>query len=211
MATPLCERLHPRRPSFSSECEVARPENHISNESRPMQMAKATAQRVANLVQAIKANLPSFPDYESLYKDLHVNAELSRQESRTAIKIAARLKSHRVYHVVEHVGGHGVVGTFQNGHGPKVMLRADMDALPIKEDTNLPYASTQIGTDAEGNSVLVAHACKSQWSMYEPETPLMVSASRRPRYAHRHPACCSGNPSESRNPLAWHTHSGFPT
>lgn len=89
------------------------------------------------------------PDLEALYKDVHAHPELSMQETRTAAVAANRLRS-AGYDVTEHVGKTGVVGVLRNGDGPTVMLRADMDALPVKEATGLPYASTVDG---------VMHAC----------------------------------------------------
>ncbi|MGH2867794.1 MAG: M20 family metallopeptidase [Solirubrobacteraceae bacterium] len=95
---------------------------------------------------------------EELYCDVHQHPELSMQEHNTAAKAAEQLKS-AGYEVTEGVGSTGVVGVLRNGEGPTVMLRADMDALPVKEATDLPYASTVTAADAEGNEVPVMHAC----------------------------------------------------
>ncbi|HET8599265.1 MAG TPA: amidohydrolase [Segeticoccus sp.] len=95
---------------------------------------------------------------EDLYRDLHAHPELSHQEQRTAEKVADRLDK-AGYEVHRGVGGTGVVGVLRHGDGPTVMLRADMDALPVKEATGLPYASTVTATDGDGNEVPVAHAC----------------------------------------------------
>jgi len=92
------------------------------------------------------------------YRDLHAHPELSMQEHRTAGKAADHLKSCG-YEVTTGVGATGVVGVLRNGDGPTVMLRADMDALPVKEATGLPYASTLTATDPDGNDVPVMHAC----------------------------------------------------
>jgi amidohydrolase len=97
-------------------------------------------------------------DLESLYKDIHSHPELSLQETRTAGLAAKRLKT-AGFEVTEGVGDTGVVGLLENGEGPTVMLRADMDALPVKEATGLPYASTVTATDADGNETPVMHAC----------------------------------------------------
>jgi hippurate hydrolase len=97
-------------------------------------------------------------DLEDLYRDVHQHPELSMQEHNTAAKAAERLKS-AGYEVTEGVGSTGVVGVLRNGDGPTVMLRADMDALPVMEATGLPYASTTTATDADGNEVPVMHAC----------------------------------------------------
>ncbi|MFD8532342.1 amidohydrolase [Streptosporangium canum] len=94
------------------------------------------------------------PDLEACYRDLHAHPELGHQEKRTSAKVAAQLKSWG-YEVHERIGGTGVAGVLANGDGPGVLFRADMDALPIKEQTGLPYAST--ATDADGGPIM--HAC----------------------------------------------------
>ncbi len=97
-------------------------------------------------------------ELENLYRDLHANPELSMQEQRTAGLAAAWLRRNG-YDVTEDVGGTGVVGLLRNGDGPTVLLRADMDALPIKESTGLGYASSRTGTDRFGQATSIAHAC----------------------------------------------------
>ncbi|GAB3611206.1 amidohydrolase [Humibacter ginsengiterrae] len=97
-------------------------------------------------------------DLEETYKDLHRHPELSYQEHRTA-KIAADGLRGLGIEVIEGVGRTGVVGVLQNGDGPVVLLRADMDALPVAEETGLDYASTERGVDPDGNDVAVMHAC----------------------------------------------------
>ncbi len=98
------------------------------------------------------------PELEAVYKDIHAHPELSMQETRTAGIAANHLKALGL-EVTTGVGKTGVVGILRNGDGPTVMLRADMDALPIKEATGLPYASTATGTDPSGKTVPVAHSC----------------------------------------------------
>jgi amidohydrolase len=98
------------------------------------------------------------PDLEALYKDVHSHPELSMQETRTAGLAAKRLRAVG-YEVTTGVGKTGVVGLLRNGDGPIVMLRADMDALPVEEATDLPYASTVKVTDREGRTVPVSHMC----------------------------------------------------
>jgi hippurate hydrolase len=98
------------------------------------------------------------PDLEALYKDVHSHPELSMQETRTAGLAASRLGA-AGYEVTTGVGKTGVVGLLRNGDGPTVMLRADMDALPVEEATNLPYASKATATDRQGNAVPVSHMC----------------------------------------------------
>jgi amidohydrolase len=98
------------------------------------------------------------PDWAEFYKDVHSHPELSMQETRTAKLAADRLRA-AGYEVTAGVGKTGVVGLLRNGDGPTVMLRADMDALPIQEATGLPYASKATATDREGNTVPVSHMC----------------------------------------------------
>src|ERR1700751_5366528 len=98
------------------------------------------------------------PDLESVYKDIHAHPELSMKENRTAGIAADRLRA-AGYEVTTGVGKTGVVGLLRNGDGPTVMLRADMDALPVEEATGLPYASKIKMTDREGKTVPVGHMC----------------------------------------------------
>jgi amidohydrolase len=92
------------------------------------------------------------------YRDLHQHPELSLQEHRTARLVADALWP-LGFEVTEQVGGTGVVGLLRNGDGPVVMLRADFDALPVEEQTGLPYASTDRARDQDGTEVPVMHAC----------------------------------------------------
>jgi amidohydrolase len=98
------------------------------------------------------------PDLERVYTDIHAHPELSMQENRTAGLAADRLRA-AGFDVTSNVGKTGVVGVLRNGDGPTVMLRADMDALPVREQTGLAYASTESATDSTGASVPVMHAC----------------------------------------------------
>ena len=93
-----------------------------------------------------------------LYLDLHQNPELSSHETQTAAKLAARLRG-LGYEVTEHVGGTGIVAIIKNGSGPTVMLRTELDALPVEEKTGLPYASKVHSKDDAGRDVPVMHAC----------------------------------------------------
>src|SRR5689334_19021193 len=97
------------------------------------------------------------PWERALYQDLHEHPELSLNESRTAAIVERKLTEFG--YRVQRIAGTGVVGVLENGGGPTVLARADMDALPIKEATGLPYASTATATDADGRIVPVAHAC----------------------------------------------------
>ncbi|MGW7070411.1 amidohydrolase [Streptomyces sp. NPDC054855] len=109
-----------------------------------MPTAAAAASLALDLTSGLKA-----PDLETLYQDLHRHPELSFQEHRTAGLLAGRLGA-AGYAVTTGVGGTGVVGVLENGDGPVVWLRGDMDALPVTEMTGLAYASTVDG---------VMHAC----------------------------------------------------
>jgi amidohydrolase len=100
----------------------------------------------------------SLADLADLYRDLHRHPELSFQESRTAGIAAERLRAAGL-DTTEGIGGTGVVGVLRNGPGPVALLRADMDALPVLEDTGLEYASTARGVDRDGRDVPITHAC----------------------------------------------------
>jgi hippurate hydrolase len=99
-----------------------------------------------------------YPQVEALYLDLHRNPELSYHEEKTAAEIAGQLRK-LGYDVTTGVGGTGVVGVFKNGSGPVVMLRAELDALPVPEKTALPYSSHVTTHDDRGVEVPVMHAC----------------------------------------------------
>ena len=115
--------------------------------------------QITAFLQKLDASIDQLlPELEAVYKDIHQNPELSMEEVRTA-KIAADHLARYRFEVTAGVGGTGVVGLLKNGEGPVVMLRADMDALPVKEDTGLPYASTKIARDPDGTEVGVSHVC----------------------------------------------------
>jgi amidohydrolase len=99
-----------------------------------------------------------YPDAQALYLDLHQNPELSSHETQTAAKLAGKLRT-LGYEVTEHVGGTGIVAILKNGPGPTVMLRTELDALPVEEKTGLPYASKVHSKDDAGHDVPVMHAC----------------------------------------------------
>ncbi|MDD4189866.1 MAG: amidohydrolase [Mangrovibacterium sp.] len=100
----------------------------------------------------------------SIYKDLHRNPELSLMEFETSKKMAAELRA-MGFDVTEGIGGNGVVGILKNGEGKAIMLRTDMDALPIKENSGLDFASTVVLKDAQGNETPVMHACGHDFHM----------------------------------------------
>jgi amidohydrolase len=99
-----------------------------------------------------------YPDAHALYLDLHQNPELSSHETQTAEKLAGQLRN-LGYTVTEHVGGTGVVAILKNGAGPTVMLRTELDGLPVEEKTGLAYASKVHSKDDSGRDVPVMHAC----------------------------------------------------
>ena len=95
---------------------------------------------------------------EGLYKHLHTHPELSLQEEQTAARLVRELQGID-FEVTPDVGGHGIVAVLKNGDGPTVLVRTDMDALPVVEQTGLPYASKVRARDRDGNDVGVMHAC----------------------------------------------------
>ena len=99
-----------------------------------------------------------YPDAHALYVDIHQNPELSTHETQTAAKLAGKLRA-LGYEVTEHVGGTGIVALLKNGAGPTVMLRTELDALPVEEKTGLSYASKVHTKDDGGHEVPVMHAC----------------------------------------------------
>jgi amidohydrolase len=99
----------------------------------------------------------AYDGLDALYRDLHASPELSKRETKTAEKLAAKLKA-LGFKVTTQVGGTGLVGVLENGKGPTVMLRTDLDALPVEEKTGLPYAS-KVTTTEGGQKVGVMHAC----------------------------------------------------
>src|SRR2546421_4047402 len=119
--------------------------------------AQQTPQQIAD------AELPSLL---TIYKDIHTHPELSTQEQRTAALLAKELKAVGC-DVTENVGKYekadqkcyGVVGLMKNGDAPVVLVRTDLDALPVQEETGLPYASTVVSKNEKGDEVHVMHAC----------------------------------------------------
>jgi hippurate hydrolase len=99
-----------------------------------------------------------YPSLLALYSDLHAHPELSLMEEKTAAKLAAELRAVG-FEVTEKFGGHGIVGVLKNGPGPTLLVRADLDGLPLLEETGVPYASTTRVTDLAGKEVPTMHAC----------------------------------------------------
>src|SRR5438552_11043414 len=118
---------------------------------------------LVGIASAQNTNLSSqvdsvFADAHALYLDLHQHPEVSSHETRTAATLAGKLRA-LGYEVTENVGGTGVIGIMKNGPGPTVMLRTELDALPVEEKTGLPYASKVRTKDDSGREVGVMHAC----------------------------------------------------
>ncbi len=120
-----------------------------------IETANAAPAENAALNQQVDAVLP---EAQTLYLDLHEHPELSGHETHTASVMAAKLRA-LGYEVTENVGGTGVVAIMKNGAGPTVMLRTELDALPVTEETGLPYASKVRAKDDSGREVGVMHAC----------------------------------------------------
>ena len=108
---------------------------------------------------AVLAGQPGIAQWqEDFYRTVHQHPELGHQEVKTAAAVADALRGYG-FAVQEKVGSTGVIGILENGDGPVVLMRADMDALPIAEATGLPYASSEHATDRDGADVPVMHAC----------------------------------------------------
>jgi amidohydrolase len=125
-------------------------------------MASQSPSAPADLTQSAERQLPSLSE---TYKHLHENPELSKQEVQTAVFVAAELRK-LGYTVTEHVGKYedgaqaeGVVAVMENGPGPRLLLRTELDALPVEEKTGLDYASHVKTTNAQGQAISVMHAC----------------------------------------------------
>jgi amidohydrolase len=124
----------------------------LSLASLPLPATPAPPSAVQDLVDK------DYPSLESLYKELHLHPELSLQEEKTSARVATELRS-AGFEVTEKFGGTGVVGVLRNGPGPTLLIRTDMDALPVKEETGLPYASAAHMLNLSGKDVPVMHAC----------------------------------------------------
>src|SRR4029077_16078463 len=135
-----------------------------------------TSSSVAGEVRAV------YPRSEALYLDLHQHPELSKHEVETAAKLANEIRQ-LGYEVTTGIGGTGVVGVLKNGSGPVVMLRTELDALPVEEKTGLSYASTTRTKDDSGKEVGVAHACGHDIHMAAWMATARIMANARSRGA----------------------------
>ncbi|KAF2275058.1 metal-dependent amidase/aminoacylase/carboxypeptidase [Westerdykella ornata] len=114
---------------------------------------------MTSISETVKAHRPDLGPYEELYKHFHANPELSFLEEETARKIAENLRKFDAYEVFTGIGGHGLAAVLRNGPGKTILLRADIDGLPVQEQTGLPYASTKRMKDVTGVEKPVMHAC----------------------------------------------------
>ena len=134
----------------------------IDSKPEPDTMAKnyitPEARDGSELDSIIKNNMPDLEPFQRIYKDIHQHPELGEHEARTAA-IASEHLERLGFSVSRNIGGHGTVGVLTNGEGPTILLCADMDALPILENTSLPYASTVRFKDQDGKESPVMHAC----------------------------------------------------
>jgi amidohydrolase len=137
-----------------------------------MTNAKSNSERKADLAAIVEAHKPDLHEFEEIYKDIHSHPELGTHESRTS-EIASKHLKDLGFNVTDKIGGYGVIGNFTNGPGLILMLRADMDALPISENTRLPYASKVLFKDSNGIEKPVMHACGHDMHV----TALMATAS----------------------------------
>jgi len=122
-----------------------------------------------------------YPEIKTLYEDLHRNPELSFHEEKTAAKLADRLRQ-LGFQITTNVGGNGVVGVLKNGPGPTVMVRAELDALPVLEKTGLPYASHVTTHNDQGIEVPVMHACGHDLHMAVAIGTAMLLAQHKDRW-----------------------------
>ena len=123
-------------------------------------LAAPALNAVGSPVQEVVAQkiAADYPALLAFYTDLHLHPELSLMEEKTSVKVAAALRA-AGFEVTEKFGGYGVVGVLKNGPGPTLLLRTELDALPVQEETGLPYASKVRVTDLSGHDVPVMHAC----------------------------------------------------
>lgn len=109
--------------------------------------------------QIIAKYRPDLAPYEDLYRHFHSHPELSNQEKETAATISSYLSELSGFKLYPDIGGHGLAAVLENGSGKTILLRADMDALPVEEATGLAYASRKRMKDADGGEKPVMHAC----------------------------------------------------
>lgn len=133
---------------------------------RPLGSANLSSQILnpSALVPIIKQYRPDLARYADFYRNVHQNPEISGLEAETAILVASQLRD-LDFEVTTNIGDHGVVGIFRNGPGKTVLIRAELDALPIQEQTDVPYKSTKRMVDRYGNERPIMHACGHDMNM----------------------------------------------
>lgn len=139
----------------STALPAQNPISELKMQSRSDYRELSSSQEAVPLKQAVNKD---YPYLKALYEYYHAHPELSFHEQQTAARMAQELRE-LGFEVTERVGGTGVVGVLKNGEGPVILVRADMDALPVTEETGLPYASTVTTRDDSGQEVGVMHAC----------------------------------------------------
>ena len=161
--------------------------------------------RISEIVHQFRPDLTS---YEALYKHLHSNPELSFQEHETSAKIQLDLEQYGLLRIQTKVGRTGVVAVLENGQGSTVLLRADIDALPVEEKTGLPYASTKRMNNLEGIEKPVMHV----------SIPILLvnrnqhyPPGMRSRHAHCISPCRDKSPRQSSTSMEWHIDPLLPT
>ncbi|MEM7204964.1 MAG: amidohydrolase [Planctomycetota bacterium] len=168
---------------------LAVPQGAAASEAEPLTAAPAAPD---DLGQWIDARLDGWLE---LYRELHRSPELSYFEEATAARFADSLRAAGAT-VTTSVGGHGVVGIVENGTGPTLMLRADLDGLPIEEQTGLPYASTAHAKLPDGSEVSVMHACGHDIHMTNLLATVHYLTEHRDEWRGR--LMCIGQPAEER-------------
>jgi hippurate hydrolase len=159
---------HPALPSFLAALLLS-----------TLPAAAADAALRATVAARVTAEYASL---DALYKDLHAHPELSLMEERTAGVVAAELRR-AGFEVTERVGGFGLVGVLRNGPGPTLLIRTDLDGLPVEEETGLPYASRKRVKDLAGREVATMHACGHDLHMTVFAGTARLLASLRDRWS----------------------------
>ncbi|KAF1980929.1 metal-dependent amidase/aminoacylase/carboxypeptidase [Aulographum hederae CBS 113979] len=126
---------------------------------RDLTLNPAPSVKNGKISKTVEVNRPPLASYEELYKHFHSHPELSFREKETAARIKQELKKLPEYAIHSDIGGHGLAAVFHNGTGTTVLLRADIDGLPVEEKTGLPYASKARMKDSDGEEKPTMHAC----------------------------------------------------
>lgn len=154
---------------------------------------------------------PDLAGYENLYQLFHANPELSFQEHETSTKISEELLQWDTLEIQTGIGKTGVAAALENGAGPVILLRADIDALPVEEKTGLSYASTKRMKNLEGVEKPVMHV-----RMRQSQLPIqsayrrLIFTGMRSRHAHYRPSCSLRPPHQSPGALERHAHPLLP-